>query len=93
MDKEQAFAMIEQAKERELTDGEVASLGEWAASAKAEPITQVEGGAVTNSLVEWITQFTKQTRPTPLFSTNFKKVNKAVMPHVVAVFELTAPKR
>ena len=77
--------MIEQAKVRELTDEECADLGAWAETAKAEDTT-LEDGVVSNSLIEWITKYTKETRSSADFSTNFKKVNKAVMPHVVAVF-------
>ena len=36
--------------------------------------------------VSFITNYTKGTRPTPLFSQNFKTINAAVMPHIVSVF-------
>jgi hypothetical protein len=36
--------------------------------------------------VSFITNYTKGTRPTPFFSQNFKTINAAVMPHIVAVF-------
>lgn len=36
--------------------------------------------------VSFITNFTKSTRPTPLFSVNFKTINAAVMPLIVNVF-------
>lgn len=36
--------------------------------------------------VSFITNYTKGTRPTPLFSANFKTINAAVMPHIVSVF-------
>lgn len=89
MNKEQAFAMIEQAKVRVLTDEECDELGAWADSAKAESIDRGEGFP-RGALIEWITQFTKGTRPTADFATNFKKIQKTVMPHVVKVFEQTS---
>lgn len=36
--------------------------------------------------VAFITTYTKGTRPTPLFTVNFKTINPAVVPHIVAVF-------
>lgn len=36
--------------------------------------------------VSFITNYTKGTRPTALFSQNFKTINAAVMPHIVSVF-------
>ena len=89
MNKEQAFDMIEQAKVRELTDEEVAGLGAWAESTLAtlEEDRARDATMSSHPLVEWITQFTKGTRPTPLFGLNFKKVNRTVIPHVVVVFE------
>jgi len=36
--------------------------------------------------VSFITTYTKGTRPTALFSQNFKTINVAVMPHIVQVF-------
>lgn len=89
MDKEQAFAMIEQAKVRLLTAEECDELGEWAAVAKTEASAPGDVNFASNPLVEWITKFTKETRSSEYFTPNFKKVNKTVMPHVVAVFEKT----
>lgn len=94
MNKEQAFEMIEQAKVRVLTDEEVAQIGEWA---KAELVTNPPGPASqveasTHPVVEWITTYTKGTRPTEHFSANFKKVKRVVMPSVVAVFAPTGTK-
>lgn len=92
MNKEQAFDMIERAKVRELTDEEVADIGVWAESTLAtlEEDRARDATLSSHPLVEWITQFTKGTRPTPLFAVNFKKVNRMVMPHVIAVFDLKA---
>jgi hypothetical protein len=87
MNKNEAFEMIETAKQRELTDAEVEQLGEWAKASLAEETPQptTEGG-MQHVLAEWITAFTKGTRPTQFFSVNFKKVNRSVMPSVVAIF-------
>jgi len=94
MNKEQAFAMIEQAKVRMLTDEECNELGTWAEAAKTEIVSDAgRGDLSSNSLVEWITRFTKEICQAEFFSLNFKNVSKTIMPHVVAVFELNTSKR
>ncbi len=90
MDKAQAFEVIEQAKIRLLTEEEAVALGLWAEQAyAANPPTGDNADAMhsgTHELIEWVVKFTKETRPTPHFNANFKRVNAQVMPWAVKCF-------
>jgi len=99
MNTEQAFQLIEEAKVRPLTQAEADELGLWAKhELEATPVTHEDPaplgstapGSARHVLIDFITAFTKQTRPTPHFGVNFRLVNAQVMPHVVKCFE--APK-
>ena len=96
MDKAQAFNMIEQAKVRLLTEEDVTELGEWAEAEfnAASPTPQVPPvtSNINHVLIDWIVQYTKETRPTPFFSENFKRVNKHVMPWAVKCFNVSVSK-
>lgn len=94
MNKEQAFQLIEEAKVRLLTEEEATELGEWAeAEYKATPpspqVPPVTSN-VSHVVIDWVVKYTKETRSTPFFSENFKRMNKRVMPWAVKCFD--APK-
>lgn len=91
MNKDQAFQMIEEAKVRLLTSDEAVELGKWAESAYNEnPPTQVvdtiKMTTTSHVLIDFVTKYTRETRPTPFFSQNFKLVNPQVMPWAVKCF-------
>lgn len=93
MNREQAFKMIEEAKVRLITEAEADELGEWSKAELAANPTQVPAGTDGQGqhvLIDFITQYTKGTRPTEHFGANFKLVNRTIMPQVVAVFSQKA---
>lgn len=53
---------------------------------EAQNLAKFVGDLPGELRVSFITNFTKGTRPTALFSTNFKTINAAVMPLIVNVF-------
>jgi hypothetical protein len=84
MNKDQAFQMIEEAKVRLLTNEEAVELGKWAESAYNENPPAPE--STSHDVIDFVTKYTKETRHTPHFSSNFKLVNPQVVPWAVKCF-------
>ncbi len=75
-------AFIVTLRERVATDEEVSECAAWAASFGDRDFGS-EQEKKEHPLVRFIFEYTAKTRVTPQFSANFKKVNAAVMPHIV----------
>jgi hypothetical protein len=83
-----ADQIIKAASERVLTDEELDAAEAWAKSFEGVTLNSDDQAATqAHPLITFVQRFVKG-GPSPLFSANFKLLNKRVMPYVVAAFKV-----
>ena len=78
-------AFLEAARSRELTADEIAELTAWSETF-VEPIGEVTKQN-EHPLLRLMLDYTAKTKVSSLFTTNFKKVNFAIMPRILKLLK------
>lgn len=88
LNKDQAFALADAAKVRLLTATELDELHAWAKrEVEATPARPTADGSIDHPVVECTSRMLKGATPGPVFTQNFKALNKTLIAVVVKLFD------